>query len=286
VIIAAGRQVVVRLVKVLGAVIIGCACLAPAAVAEDLHPLLSSKYWVKVGGYFASRDSGISAAGTVGIDSESKDWETSTGLDDESDLLMLELGWQFGTKWDFAFQHFRSSRSGRTVLSESIEWEDVVYEVGADIRTHTGFRITRLFFSRRVWDKGPHDFRLGAGVHLLDVDASISGEATLEDGTAEFHESVVSAEFPFPDIGAWYRYSLSDRWMFQSRVDWFSAKVGDYSGGIWNVAAGVDFALTDHLGLGFAYQFFEISGTIREDNWRGELYSRHSGFMLSLDGFW
>ncbi len=282
----ARKQIGVRSGWVLGAALIACASLAPPADAQEQHPLLNSKYWAKAGVYFASRSSGLSASGTFNGETVSHDWEKSTGLDDTSDLFAVEFGWQFAEKWDFALQHWRSSRSNRRELSDSIEWEDITYEVGAVVDTHMGLEITRLFFSRRFWDKGPHDLRIGAGLHLINAGVSISGEATLDDMSTSFEESVVSAKFPFPDIGVWYRYSISDRWLLHTRVDWLSASTSDYAGGIWNVAAGIDYSLTKHLGLGLAYQFFELSGTVKEDTWRGELTSTFAGFMLSVDGFW
>ena len=154
---------------VLGAVLVGCAFLAPPVAAQEQHPLLNSKYWAKAGVYFASRKTGLSVAGTVGGARVSHDWETSTGLDDTSDLFTVEFGWQFAEKWDFALQYWRSSRNNRGELSDSIEWEDITYEVGAVVDTHMSLEITRLFFSRRFWDKGPHDFRIGAGLHLIDA---------------------------------------------------------------------------------------------------------------------
>lgn len=283
--------------RLAGAAIVACVLLTQPAGAEDLpvntenyHPLLNSKYWVKAGAFFASRDLSLSANGTVlsdpGLENAEIDFDSTTGLDDTSDLFIAEFGWHFGKKWDLAFQHFRSSRSAQRELSESFEWEDVVYEAGATIQAHSYLRLTRLFFSRRVWDKGSHDLRLGAGLHLIDIGASVSGEATLEDETTEFQVNVVSANFPFPDIGAWYRYSIDDRWLFHTRVDWLSASTGDFGGGIWNASAGVDFALSKNVGIGLAYQFFQIDGTVKEDTWRGEVRTRYEGFTLSLDGFW
>jgi len=247
---------------------------------------MDSTYWLKVGAFFAARDLSLSAAGIVGVSTRSVDFDSETGLDDTSDLFMTEFGWDFGKKWGLAFQHFRSSRNAQRVLSGDIDWEGVTYEAGVDVKAHSSMKITRLFFSRHVWDKGPHDLRLGAGLHWIDTSVSISGVATLDDMSREFQANVVSAAFPFPDIGAWYRYSLSDRWLVHARVDWLSASTEDYAGGIWNGAVGVDFGLSKHLGFGLAYQFFEISGTVKEDTWRGELHSRYEGFMLSLDGFW
>jgi hypothetical protein len=279
-------SVITNASSILGASMIACVLLVPSAGAEEMHPMLESKYWAKAGGFFASRDLNISVAGTAGVVRREVDFDEKAGLDDTSDLFMTEFGWQFGEKWGLAFQHFRSSRSAQWALSADVEWEDVVYEAGVDVAAHSSMRITRLFFSRHVWDKGPHDLRLGAGLHLIDTGFSISGVATLDDMSKEFQANVVAASFPFPNIGAWYRYSLSDRWLFHARADWLSASTSDYGGGIWNTAAGVDFALTKHLGFGLAYEFFEINGTVKEDTWRGELHSRYEGFMLSLDGFW
>jgi len=296
--IAGERSVcLLHVATVVGVLIVACALLTQPANAEDppntgerFHPLLNSKYWAKVGAFLASRDVSLSARGAALVDPFSStariDFDSETGLDDESDLLIVEFGWHFGKKWDFALQHFRSSRHSQKELQESIEWKDVVYEAGATIKAQSSLKITRLFFSRRFWDKGPHDLRLGAGLHLIDASVSISGEATLEDTTTEFQANVVSASFPFPDIGAWYRYSINDRWLIHTRVDWLSASTEDYSGGIWNVSAGVDFALTKNLGFGLAYQFFEINGSVKEDTWRGDLDTSMQGITLSLDGFW
>ena len=289
-IVAKKNSYAAGLSDLLGIMVLASALAASPAVADESHPLMTSKYWAKAGGFFASRDLSVSALGTLGPEPgptpTNVDLESQTGLDDKADLAIFEFGWNFGKRRDFAFQHFRSSRGTQRELSESIEWEDVVYEVGARVDAHSYMRITRLFFSRRVWDKGPHDLRLGAGLHLLDLGVSLSGEATLGDATSEFYTSVVSANFPFPDIGAWYRYSNSDRWVFHARVDWLSASTSDYSGGIWNASAGVDFALSKHFGMGIAYQFFELNGSIKEDNWRGDIVSRHEGLTFSIDGFW
>lgn len=287
---------VARLSSLLGASILACVVLVHPASADEpdepgeLHPLMTSKFWVKAGGFFAARDLSLSVSGTVGSDPDPEtttvDFDSETGLDDRSDLFIGEFGWQFSKNWDFAFQYFRSSRSSHQELSGDIEWEDVVYEAGARVDVHSYMKIARFFFSRAVWDKGHHDFRLGAGLHLIDTGASISGEATLEDMSTEFQASIVSAKFPFPDIGAWYRYSRSERWVFNARADWLSASIGDYSGGIWNVQAGVDFAITNNLGIGLAYQFFELNGTLEEESWNGELNTRYEGVTLTLDGYW
>ena len=71
--------------------------MAPSfeAEADDVHPLMTSKYWGNLGVYFSQRDFSASAEGSVAGITRSLDFESSTGLDDSPDLFIAELGWQF-----------------------------------------------------------------------------------------------------------------------------------------------------------------------------------------------
>ena len=257
-----------------------------AAAEDDVHPLMTSKYWGNIGVYFSARDFDASASGSIGGVTRGIDFESSTGLGDRPDLFMAELGWQFASDWGLALQHFESERSASKTLTDSIEWQDLVFDVGVRVDAASSVEITRLFFARRFRDNGPHSLRLGAGLHWLEIGASLAGEATLNDQSREFRRSVVKAELPMPNIGAWYRYSPSRRWMFNVRADWLSASVDKYKGGIWNASAGANFSPWEHVGLGLCYQYFQLDGTIKEDNWRGEIQTRFTGPFVYVSGFW
>jgi hypothetical protein len=257
-----------------------------AAESDDLHPLMASKYWGNIGVYFSARDFDASAEGSIAGITKSFDFESSAGLDDHPDLLMAELGWQFTPKWGLALQYFESERSASKTLTDSIEWRDLVFDVGARIDATSSVEITRLFFARRFRDDGPHSLRLGAGVHWLRMGATLAGEATLNDLSREFRRSVVRAEIPMPNVGAWYRYSPSRKWMFNLRADWLSASVDKYKGRIWNAAAGVNFSPWDHVGFGLSYQFFQLDGEIKEDRWRGKVQTSFTGPFVYMSGYW
>ena len=259
---------------------------ATAAGAQDHHPMMQSKWWVTAGTFLAKRDFEASASGTVAGMTREFDFENSFGLDDSPDLFMGEVGWQFSEKWGAAVQYFRSSRSGSRTLDESFEWQDVTYEVGATVNAGTEIEITRLFFARQFRDSGPHSWKLGLGVHWLKVGAEVSGEATLNDMSTEFRTAVAKAEFPVPNIGAWYRYSPSEKWLLSARVDWLSASIDEYSGSIWNATAGVGYKLWKHIGVGANYQYFQLSGDLTEDNWRGEIKQTFTGPYIYLTGYW
>ena len=260
--------------------------LSSPMLAQTRHPMMDSQWWVTAGSFLAQRDLKASASGTIGDDAREIDLDGALGLDDSPALFMGELGWQFTRKWGVALQYFRSGRTGSNVLEETIEWQDEIYEVGATIDAETAMQITRIFFARRFRDRGPHSLRIGAGIHYLSLRAELSGEARVDDNTTDFRRSVASAELPIPNLGAWYRYSPNDRWLFTARVDWLSASVGDYEGRIWNLSGGASYRLTDHIGIGANLQFFQLSGDLTEDSWRGDIRTTFTGPYLHINGFW
>ena len=272
--------------------IMASALMGSLASAAETHPLMSSKYLVNLGIYFPSRDFEAKAFGNVGPPGRQDqpvqfvDFERSVGVNDRPEIFSFEMGWRFGSVWGVALQHFESKRTRRTVLSKSIEWDGMTYDAGVEVSAGTEVKITRVFFSRDFRNRDRHSLRLGAGIHYIKLGAEISGQATLEDMSTGFHRGVVSASVPVPNIGAWYRYSPSARWLFSTRLDWFSADLGDFSGGIWNVATGANYRLTDKIGIGLSYQFFELGGTIRETNWKGDIRTRFDGPVIYLTGFW
>jgi hypothetical protein len=79
-------------------------------------------------------------------------------------------------------------------------------------------------------------FNLGVGLHWMNMDTYIEGEILVNDGDTEFYRGEASATFPSPDIGFWYMYSWSPKWLFQANADWLAATIGDYSGSLWDAS--------------------------------------------------
>ena len=212
--------------------------LAAPAHAQDqdtLHPYLSSKIWLDVGAYYPNYSFSARVDGALGRIGDEIDLNASLDLADRTALLTAELGWQFGEKWAISVQYFKANRSRRRILDETIPWGDLSFEIGADVVGGTEASIARVFFSRKFFNQGPHDLRLGAGFHWMQVAAFLEGNARLNDNSIEFSSRRVGTQGPLPNIGAWYRYSPSEKWVFIARTDWLAASVGDIKGRILNL---------------------------------------------------
>jgi hypothetical protein len=268
--------------------LLGCLLAASFAIADDRHPALDTKFYASVGGFFASRAFKVSAEGSITPSSPTQyvDFESDLKVDDTPELIVAEFRWQFAEKWNLGLQYFSSTRDAQHMLEESIEWDGVTYEIGAVVVAETSLDVTRIVFSRHFLQGKGHDFRLAGGLHWLDISAQIAGEAMLGDGTTAFAKSKATGSLPIPNVGALYQYSPSEKWLFSARVDWFSASVGNYSGDIWNTNLGANYQVAKHMGIGLGYQFFQIDGTISEDQWKGDLKIRFYGPTFQVSAFW
>ena len=207
-------------------------------------------------------------------------------VDNNETTPAAHLHWRFGEKWSVQAQYWRVSDRGASILEEDVEWEDVVFESGSNVAGGVELDVARLFFGRRFSTSENHEFGLGLGVHWLEISAFIQGEILTSVGNSEFYRGSVSADAPLPNIGAWYTYAWSPRWAFVSRLDWLSASIGDYSGGLWNAQAGVNWAVSDHIGIFGAWTYFGLDIDVDKSDWRGSAEISQNGPFLGLTASW
>lgn len=259
-----------------------------AQTADAIHPLLGDEFFVSVGAYFPDKNFKIRVAGSIeDIDPRGEiDFEQALKLDASETTGALEFRWRFGEKWSVSGQYWKNSDSSTAVLTEDIEWEDVVFEEGTFASAGIGLEVARLFFGREFSSGPQHEFGAGIGLHWLEVEAYIAGQIKTNLGDTELYRGSVDADAPLPNIGAWYTYSWSPRWAFRTRVDWLSASIGDYSGGLWNASATINWAVFEHFGVSAAWNFFELDIDVDKSDWRGSVESSQNGPFIALTAYW
>jgi hypothetical protein len=272
-----------RLVKTLALVFFVMPLGLQAQSGED-HPLLVDKYLLTAGMFFPDKDLEVKINGTNPGDLIDFDERFKTGSSESTGSFNFR--WRFGEKWELQGQYWTTSDSGSAVLEEDIRWEDAVLETGSFVGAGAGIDIARLFFGRKFSSGPNHEFGIGLGVHWLQLEAYVEGQALTNLGDTEFYRGAAQADLPLPNIGAWYTYAWSPKWALISRVDWLSASVGDYSGGLWNAAVGVNWAIFRNFGITASYNYFELDGDVKEDSWRGSVTVSQTGPFLALTASW
>jgi hypothetical protein len=257
--------------------------LALADESADAHPFLSDTFNIQLGIFSPQRDIEVRVDGSIGGENGSIDFDDDLGVGSNQDIFALEFTWRFGEVWSLRTQYFDASSSNSSVLVDDIEWGDVIIEEGSRVTAGTSLTLSRLFFGRSLDSSPKYDYGIGFGVHWLNPGAFIERDIIISFGES----SAVSASGPMPNIGGWFYYSPSSKWLVGGRLDWFDASVGDYAGGIFNFALGANYQLTDHLGIGAKYQIFEIDVDINKSSiWRGRMNSAFEGPYLYLSGNW
>ena len=254
----------------------------------EYHPALSDNFSVYLGAMKSSNSFNLSASAIdAGFDRDI-DFDDNLGVSNSSTFFNGQLRWKFGSerKWSVWGQYFSNNATGNATLEEDVEWEDDVFEAGTFVEAGVKLAVARVFVGRSFVKNQQHDFGVGIGIHNLDLSAYIEGEVRINGETSDVQKLEVSASAPLPNIGAWYDFSPARKWLLHGRVDWISANIGDYSGGLWNVSAGVSYQLARHVGVDLSYQYFNLNVDVDKSDWLGSADMTYSGPVAAVTFAW
>jgi hypothetical protein len=261
-----------------------CPIQLAAQEPDQTHPFLSDRFQLAVGAFTRQQNFKIGADGT--FPEEEIDFDKTLGVDDDDTSASLTFRWNFGSKWSLWGQAWKVNAGGGAVLTEDVAFEDLVFQQGSTVAAGVNNKVVRVFFGRKFSEGPRHEFGVGIGFHWLELGAYIEGEAFINDIPSGFQRGDVDVSAPMPNIGGWYYYSPSKRWLIEARLDWLDASVGDYSGGILNSSVGVQFQAFKHLGVALNYQYFSLNANIDSDDWRGGTKLSYRGPFLALTTNW
>jgi hypothetical protein len=255
----------------------------------EYHPALSDNFTLVLGAFKSSNTFDISAEGSIEDELGGNiDFGKRTGVDESSTLFNAALRWKFGKdrKWSIWGQYFSNDATGEAVLTEDVEWQDVVFREGTFVGAGVDLAVARVFIGRSIVKNQQHDFGIGGGIHVLDLSVFIEGDIKIDDGTNDFFRGDAEKSQPLPNIGAWYIFSPARKWLLHARLDWVSADIGDYNGTLWNSNFGVNYQAFRHVSFDVSYQYFQLDLKIDKSDWRGEVDMTYSGPMLSVQFNW
>ncbi len=255
-----------------------------AQTADDYHPFLSDTFHLEVGVFIPQIDFTAQVDGSSVH--EEVDLDEALNLSDSQSTGSINFRWRFGKKWSLWGQGWSTNNDGKAVLEEDVPWEDVVFKEGTFAKGGVEIDVVRVFFGRQ-FDLAPqHEFGIGAGLHWMSLDTFFEGEIIIDDSTTEFQRVSADASFPLPNIGAWYLYSWSPKWMFQTRLDWLSASIGDYSGSLWDGQAGINYQAFKNIGFGLYYNIFMLDVDIDKGDWHGRADLNQDGPLITVTATW
>jgi len=255
----------------------------------DYHPFLSDNFTASLGAMKSSNSFKMRADTLIDpYERNDIDFGNSLGVSESATFLNGNLKWKFGKKrkWSLSGQYFSNDATGNAILEEDVEWEGLIFREGTYVEAGVKLAVTRAFLGRSFYKNEKNDFGLGIGIHNLDLSAFIEGELIVDDETTGTQRESNSASQILPNIGGWYNYSPSRKWLIHARVDWISANIGDYDGGLWNFNAGVNYQAWRHVGFDLSWQYFNLNVEVNKSEWIGGAKMTYSGPVLAVTFGW
>ena len=271
------------IVSLLIAVFVNTAIAQEVDNSARYHPFLTDKFHLGIGGFWPTKSVDIRVDGSV--PGEEIDLDEDLGYDESDSTTSVNFRWRYSKSWSFWGQYWSVDSQGSGLLKEDIEWEDVIFKEGTLANSELDFSVLRLFLGRAFKLGANQEFGVGAGIHAIKLDGYIEGQI-ITGMTTTFHRETVKTTIPLPNIGGWYMYSWSPKWIVEARVDWLSASIGDYSGGLFHAQGGINYQFSKTFGIGLSYSNFTLDLDVDSNDWHGSVETRQNGPRLELTASW
>jgi hypothetical protein len=250
--------------------------------ADKYHPFLSDTFHISLGAFRPKKDIALGLSNGSEFTQEIAKTETES-------TPAITFRWRYTKNWSLWGQYWDVGSEASAVLDEDIEFADGTLLAGSTISTKIETSVLRLFFGRSFFKKPQSEWGAGAGLHWMESKVSLRLDADTSPPNLDWNVNetrTAKAGVPLPNLGAWYMFSWSPKWVTTARLDWLDITVDEYSGTMFNASAGVNYQFSRHVGVGLAMNAFKLEAEQKEPGKNLKLESRQWGPFLSLTANW
>ncbi|HEY3351429.1 MAG TPA: hypothetical protein VGM13_16755 [Thermoanaerobaculia bacterium] len=235
------------------------ALLAAPALAQPgnayyLHQRgMDERFRIDLGGFFQTLDTTLSLASSAGTAGTSINLE-DLGQEPRKTSFAADGYLRLGrhSRLDFAYRGW--SRSASHALEKDIVVGDTTYHVGAQVDSSMRTNLGELYYSYALVNNGDLEFGLGLGASVYFNSFEISGSSS-SFGSTERRNAVA----PIPALEAYFNYALYPRVFLKAAAKGISGTVNSYHGEMWDFRGGLDWFISQNVGVGGMYQSTTIN---------------------------
>lgn len=231
------------------------------------------RFSLSLGVFLTSRNSKAQLDGDVPDSGTPVDLEGDLGLDKSDSVFRLDGYFRFNEKHRIDFSAFDLSRSASEQIDKDIEWNGELFPIDVQVDTSQDLTIYKLAYTWSFLRRDKGYLGASAGLYVADIGASIAAESL---GRAT--SGGVTA--PLPVFGLRGQYDLSAKWSLRGSAEIFAIESGDYDGSLYDVYAGVDYQLLEHMAIGLGYNSVKIDVGVSKTNFNGDLDWLYDGGLL------
>ncbi len=256
-------------------------CSASAADSYDgIHPLQSDPFSFALGAFFPDVSGKFWKNSPDGDDGTDVDLHDDFGVDNSQTLPAFALTWRFSNKSRLQAEYFTFGQSNSHALDKEIDWGGLDFAVGATVKSNMDLGIIRAFYGFSFIKDDKKELGAGAGLHYLDIDVSLKGDATINGEPVLDVARGIDDGAILPNVGIYGNYALSPKWLLIGRVDWISANIDIYDGSFWNVEGAIQYQTFEHFGVGLSYRYIAFDIEVDDNGGWGMMDIDYTGPML------
>ncbi len=182
------------------------------------------------------------------------------GLDEKDGSHWLTLNWRSeNSRWGAWFGSWRYNVHGSLELEEELEipGKDPI-PVGVSVYTKFDAKWYIVEATYSFYRSDTVDTGIGFGLHMVDLDTTISARAGLGEGVGEVISERLDVLAPLPNVLAYLYWKFAPQWSLVGRIGWFGLDYDKYSGQMINSHTMFNYEFSSRWSLGFGYQFVDL----------------------------
>lgn len=262
----AGRGLVPRIVISVTLMLAGTS----PVLADELP-----RFSVSVGAFFTDRSS------DTRIDADSTDSGTEIDLEDDLGFDKSDTVFRIDAYWRFAERHridvsvFDLSRNSTRVIDRDITIGDTTYPIDTELTADSDLTIYKADYTWSFLQSGRNFLGVTAGLYVADIGTRFAGPLQ-----ADRESRGITA--PLPVFGLRGAYGFAERWSLRANAEIFVYEYNEFKGSLYDVFAGVDFAMTESIALGLGVNAVRMDLEFDADRFNGDVDWDYAGAMLYL----
>jgi len=261
---------------------VGTAGAQETGSSDRYHPFLSDTFHLSLGAFRPKKEITLSL-------SNGNAFTQKINASDTESTGSLNFRWRYADNWSLWGQYWDVSSGTSEVLKDDIEFDNIIIKEGSGVGLKIETSVLRMFFGRSFFKKPQSEWGVGAGLHWMQSKVSLRLKVDTDPPNDDLNvngSKSIKAGVPLPNIGAWYMYSWSPKWVTTARLDWLDISIDEYSGSMFNASAGVNYQFSDHFGIGLALNGFKLTAEQKASGKNLKLETTQLGPYLSLTANW
>lgn len=261
-------------------------------VDTSIHPFFRHRLMFQAGAAFNAIDTAATVGPANGSGGTGLDLEEDLGFPSSKTAFDALVRYRISDRWMIEGEYFNLPRDTSATASGTIEFGRLTFPVSASLRAEFDIQSIRLaagyaFFRSRETEVGAALSVYGTGLGLR-----LGGNARVGGIEAGFQTEKFRVGAPIPTVGLYASHAITPRWLISGRADYMNLHLSSFTGfgydlddvnaEVLSLEASTEYRLAEHLALGVAYRYMDISMGATSGGAKGQIDYKVSAPIVFL----